>query len=301
MTTRLPNFFLIGAPKAGTNALHQYFDRHHEIFVCHPKEPHFLHNLPPQEIGRGPGDDERGRRVVITWKSYEKLFQAATTEKAIGDASTSYLYSPGAFAAITKYFPSARIIAVLRQPAERAYSNYCHARRDGWELETDFLKAIKDQDRRLAAGWGRFWAYKQNGFYAESVRRYKTFFGDRMLVILYEDWKSYPDATLRRIFQHLGVDDRIQFSHLRYNTSGIPYSRTLHRALSGKIILAQPLKPFIPKTTRSRLRAWFRAINMKACPPLEAEVKAEITSWYREDILELQELIHKDLSSWLKT
>src|SRR5688500_285356 len=122
---------------------------------------------------------------------YQALFEGVTDEKAIGEASASYLYSPKAPGLTKGSVPDAKFIATLRNPADRAYSNFLHCVRSGRESIVDFAEALRAEEGRIRDNWGPLWHYKRKGFYYAQVRRYLDTFGrDQFRVWLYEDLRA---------------------------------------------------------------------------------------------------------------
>src|SRR5581483_6528785 len=145
----LPDFLVIGAPKAGTTALHVALARHPQVFMSPVKEPKFfLTEGKPLPAGRGPGDAATNRKIVWRRSEYEALFDAAPAGARRGESTTLYLRNAQACRRIHEAIPDARLIAVLRDPVDRAHSNWTHLRSAGLEPEGDFLTACGLEDRR---------------------------------------------------------------------------------------------------------------------------------------------------------
>src|SRR5690242_16429130 len=127
----LPNFFIVGAARAGTTSLHGYLSQHPEIFLTERKDSHFFtaHHFP----GTGPGDETVNRRVIHDEEQYLQLFASARGKKAIGEASPFYLCLPEAAERIARAVPEAKILMILREPVARTYSAYTLLARDGRE------------------------------------------------------------------------------------------------------------------------------------------------------------------------
>ena len=137
----LPDFFVIGAPKAGTTALHVALARHPQLFMSRVKEPkHFLTDGPPP-TGGGPGDAKTFREYVWRRGDYERLFDAAPAGTLRGESTPFYLHDHAAQQRIVEAVPEARMIALLRDPVDRAHSNWTHLWSAGLEPEGDFLRA----------------------------------------------------------------------------------------------------------------------------------------------------------------
>jgi hypothetical protein len=203
----LPDFLLLGAPKCGTSALHAALARHPELFLSEPKEPKFfLTDGPPPSAGGGPGDVPTWGEHVWRREEYEALFAAAPAGARRGESTTFYLYDRGAHRRIGELLPDARLVAVLRDPVERAHSNWAHLRGAGLEPESDFLTALEREDDRIAAGWAHFWHYAALGRYGGQLEDLFTLFPrEQVLLVRYRDLRDDPGSTVDRVCRFLGV------------------------------------------------------------------------------------------------
>src|SRR6185503_1024639 len=202
-----PDFFLVGAPKCGTSALHAALARHPGLFLCEPKEPKFfLTDGPPPTSGSGPGDVPTWREHVWRRDDYEALFAAAPATALCGESTVFYLYNREAQARIRKLLPDARLVAVLRDPAERAHSNWTHLRDAGLEPEADFATALDREPERIAAGWAHFWHYAALGRYREL--------------------RDAAAATVDRVCRFLGVETGLISTIPRQNVRPDVHGRT---------------------------------------------------------------------------
>lgn len=297
----LPNFLIIGAAKCGTTALYYYLQQHPQIFMSLVKEPSFFALEGRSLDYQGPGDAEACREGTVDLASYQALFQDVRDEKAIGEASTTYISTPGAAERIHHYIPDVKLIALLRDPVSRAYSNFTHMRRDGREPLNDFETAMQDEARRVAANWEPIWQYRERGFYGAQLQKYYDIFGrDRIQVHLASDLKQQPLDVVKKVFQFLEVDDTfVPDVSQTHNESGVPRSRALHNVLTRQNPLKSVVKSFLPPASRRKLAAKLEENNLKKVP-LPPEVRARVQEIYRDDILHLQNLIGRDLSAWLK-
>src|SRR5918994_33933 len=188
----MPNFFIVGAQKAGTTSLYHYLNQHPDVFMSPRKEPFFFDRelnahgeVVKQEFG-GPGDQQAPKYVNI--REYEALFAGAKGEKAIGEASPLYIYAPGTAERIKRYVPEAKLIALLRNPADRAYSAFLHAVRIGREPLSDFAQALREEDDRIWYNWHYQFHYRNRGLYYAQLKRYFEVFGrEKVGIWLYED------------------------------------------------------------------------------------------------------------------
>lgn len=297
----MPNFLIIGTQKAGTTALYGYLQEHPQIYMSSIKEPGFFDFEGEKVNFCGPGDDRSYRFAINDLATYQNQFQDVNNEIAIGEATTWYLQSLEAPERIKYHIPNVKLIAILRNPVDRAYSAFIHAIRDNREPVSDFARALLEEDKRIKNNWGFLWRYKHMGFYATQLKRYfEQFDRNQIRVYLYEDFKNNPTEILKDIFYFLNVDETFTprvFTHS--NISGIPKSKTLHTFLSKNNPIKSFFKPFIPYKFRKQIIDQLRLKNMVK-PKCSLEVQLKLREVFREEILELQKLLQRDLSKWLK-
>lgn len=301
----LPNFLVIGAPKTGTTSLYYYLNQHPQIYMSSNKEPHFFAFEGKRPDFCGPGDDEAwlNRKSVSEFQAYEALFQGVSDEKAIGEASTMYLYLPEAAPRIREYIPDAKLIAMLRHPVDRAYSHFLHLQKEAREPLKDFSKALREEETRIRKHWSPAWHYQKVGFYGEQLQRYFDLFErEQIKVYLYEEWQKTPKAIVEDIFQFLGVDSIfLPDMSVKHNVSSSAHkNKALHDFLTGSNPLKSLLKTIIPAKIRKPMSAKAYRKNIKSTSPLPKEIRQEAIEIFRPDILKLQDLLEKDMSHWLK-
>ncbi len=302
----LPNFLVIGAGNAGTTSLYHYLKQHPEVFMSPVKEPKFFALEGKLPDYRGPGDrwvmtQTSANRAVTDLGEYEALFDGARDEKAVGEASPAYLCNPAAPERIKRHVPEAKLIAILRDPAERAYSAYMHQVRDGRET-LPFAEALDAEEWRTRANWAPGWRYKAESFYMEGLSRYYELFGrESVRVYLYEDLSADPRGVMRDAYSFLGVDDTYEpDTARRHNPSGVPKSRLLVSVLKRPNPLKAAVRPFLPRKARARFASAVRNRNLTKAPPMEPEVRGRLVELYRDDVARVQDLIGRDLSLWLR-
>ena len=299
-TPRLPNFLVIGAPKSGTTALYNFLRQHPQVYMSPNKEPRFFAcDARPLDY-RGPFENGLINKTSI-WKRehYAALFGGARDELALGEATPSYLWFPGTPERIQALLPHARLVAVLRQPADRAFSHYMMHRRDGRE-PLSFEDALRAEPQRLAANW-YYGRYRLAGYYHRHLSRYYELFPrEQIRVYLYDDLVRDAAALLRDIFRFLGVDDGVTVdTSVRYNLSGIIENPGLRAVWAGTNRPREILRPLVPRRLRTLVAGFFTSRKMIRVAMRE-DTRAELVADYREDILKLQELIGRDLSGWLR-
>jgi len=294
-----PNFIIAGAPKCGTTSLYNYLQQHPEVYMPEVKEPCFFFSETASQLPPWTS--------IRTLKDYQKLFQPAQHAKAIGEASTAYLYSKTAAATIKQCIPKAKIIAILRDPAERAYSHYWFAFQQGTESITSFEEALNAENRGLLnnAKWQRL--YIRSGFYYQQLRRFIQHFGeDQVKVYLFEDLKKNPKKLMHNLADYLEISNINWHLNKTHNKTRVP--RNVHLYKFFKNFSEQPL---IKRCLDTAVKEEWRKIasdkihecflnNNKKIPPLSLETRQHLVNLYSKDILSLQDLLHRDLSSWLK-
>jgi len=297
----MPNFLVIGEARCGTTALYHCLKQHPQIYMSPVKEPKFFAYEGEELDFRGPGDMKAHRTAITDLESYRALFNGVADERAVGEVSPVYLYSHKAPERIGHHIPDSKLIAILRHPAERAYSSFLKLVRDNREPLTDFAQALEQEPQRIRDNWEPFWFYKLRGFYSGNVERYFEFFGrERVRIYLHDDYIADPVGLFQDIFRFLGVDHTFvpDVSRQR-NLSGVPKSRVLDAFLRDPNPIKSALTPLLPAGLRGRLSKSLKSKNLVK-PPFPPEVRKQLIDEYRPDILKLQELINKDLSQWLQ-
>ena len=299
----LPNFLIIGAPKAGTSSLYYYLKQHPEIYLSRIKEPYFFAFENDSKGFQGPGDRERYKYAVKSLEEYCKLFEPVTTETAIGEASTAYMNSKSAPFKIKQHIPKVKLIAILRNPTDAAYSSYLHLLRDGDETIKNFDLALQAEKKRIQQNWDGIWHYQNRGFYYAQLKRYfDAFERSQIKIYLYQDFQTNPLRVLHSIFQFLEV--AVDFTpdiKSKFNVSAIPNSIWLNKIILKPNIFKSSFKTVFNPNLSRKISSKFLKWNLK---PSEHQVMSNISRQklsqsYRDDILKLQDLIQQDLSEWL--
>lgn len=301
MSKHLPNFLIVGAAKCGTSTLYYHLRSHPQIFMSSIKEPHFFACQNVDSNYRGIGDDRRP--FIRTLDEFEALFNDVTNEIAIGEASTDTLSSwQTSIPVVKSLLGDPRIIILLRNPVERAYSAYFHLVRENREY-LSFEDALAAEEERIRDNWHSIWHYANRGLYYEMVKPFMDEFSN-VKVILTEDFHKNPQSILTQTCEFLCVDSNHQPANIniRYNTSGIPRSHTINHLF----VMKNPLQKFVRNighrlmteegwvTFRDSLRA-----RLMYKPKMKQETREKLKNFYRDDIIRLQDLLHRDLSIWL--
>lgn len=292
----LPNFIIFGAPKCGSTSLCNYLNQHPEIYISKKKEPNFF-LYDQNEINESTGE-------VNSLEYYEHFFaknpQKVQNEKALGEASISYLSNEKSPHRIHHKIPDVKLIAILRNPIDRLYSQYLFYRRIDAELKQTFQEAlIADQKGEYSK------SYLNDGFYGKYLPPYFELFpADNIKIILFEDFVTDTVKVLQEIYRFLDVNDNFTADVAAKDAvSGIPRSRKLynfvHQPNPLKTVIKSVIKPFIPDIKRRLL--WTKAVETTLKKPqMTLGDRQKLLEIYRDDILSLQKLINRDLSAWLK-
>jgi hypothetical protein len=287
----MPNFLVIGAAKCGTTALYHYLAQHPDIYMSPNKEPLFL-----AYDRADPDFSDKQRGGVSTLAEYEALFDGVSTEKAIGEASTLYIYSPLAIEGIKRYVPDAKLIALLRNPADRAFSSFLQIVAMGTEPLTDFADALEAEAGRLTTRT-TLTHYRNGGYYYRQLKPYYDAFGpEQIRVYLHDDLVAEPLAVLQDIFRFLDVEDSYvpDFS-IRHNVAIARAPRNSLARFLRKPDVIRPVRRVVPASLRRRLVG-----VLYTAPPFPIEIRRQLLEDFREDILQLEGLIGRDLSAWLE-
>lgn len=293
---KLPNFLVIGAAKSGTTSLYEYLRQHPEVFLPDLKEPRFF-AFEGEDI---EDSDPVNRRTVTNLADYASLFEGAEGYGAIGEVSPAYLPCAEAPERIHRHLGEVKLVALLREPVERAYSHFLFAVQKGFEPEgVTFEEAIREPTVRVGNRVRRR-PYVSTGFYARHLERYYARFpADAIRVYLFEDLTDDPLAFARDVFEFLEVDRTFEpvGTTTRHAKSGIPRSRALHGALRGSKPLRAVARAMVPTAIRSRLRTKIVNLNLQK-PPMPNGERAHLRRLYRDDIERLEDLLERDLSTW---
>jgi len=299
-TDRLPNLFIVGAQKCGTSSLTMMLKFHPEVFMSFPKEPGYLafgesgYTFPGAH-GK-PGD--ASRYVVTSEADYLGLFESAGVgQKILGEASTWYLTFPGMASRLKAFNPEAKVVVILRNPVDRAYSAWCHARRDNIESCESFAEALAMEQRRQEPDY--LLRYRELGEYAAPLREFQGVFGwENLLVLFYEDLRDDPEDLWDQLCRFLDIET-IAFPPRRVaNRSGNPRSKLLQKVLKSHGLKSILVKLF-PYTFLTWLKMRVDSFDLRKFPPLEGEVRLGLVDYYRDDINAVMEITGRDLNDWL--
>lgn len=302
-----PDFLIIGAGKSGTTSIDNYLKQHPEIFISPKKEPNFFaYELTDiASLGKFPDEIKHYQDSITTLEEYKKLFVGANPGQIKGETSNTYLYGKDAPYRIKYHIPNVKLIAILRQPAERLYSRYLHLYREN-ELPTPHFSDCRDKN---TIWWERNDLINEGFYYKHISRYFELFPKENIKVFLYEDIKNDLKGMLKDIFTFIDVDNTFECDlSVRYNESGIIKNKAVNKLIGGNGYILSLIKKIAPHSyesikdnlTAQKLLNKLRSKNLDK-PKIDPEIKHFLTNEvYKEDILQLQALINKDLSSWIK-
>jgi hypothetical protein len=309
----LPTFIGVGAARSGTTSLYHWLKAHPQVYMSPIKETNFFSDLQPTFVG--PGDAaalsqplerildgsllERHAAIVTSWEDYTALFANSRDYVARGEMSPSYLYYPGVAERIKKKLPKCRVIILLRDPVERAFSNYKFLVR-GQREHLNFESALEMGKQRIENGWEHFWDLKGLGEYYLQVKHYLDLFPrEQVLVRLYENMASAPSCLYQEVCRFIGVDESYVPPDFLGHKSSNPYLGPLRR-FSGKYRgVIGPLKRLIPAPCKSLISS----VDDKLAQPMamQPHTREHLLDHYREDILKLQALLPElDVMQWVR-
>ena len=283
------DFFIVGAPKAGTTSLYSLFNRHPQIQMSEIKEPNFFssQSLKRQNL-------YYKEKIIDTLENYHALFN--WREKKIrGEASVSYLYYPDVPSGIHIYNPAAKIIVILRNPVERAFSHYLMDKRLGF-VKLPFEEIFIKSSRHLNADQ-YFQQFFELGLYAAPLKNYfKIFDASQIAVILFEELITDPAGIAKKLFSFLGVNEwsgKIEFSHKnKSKVISTSFFQQLYRLKS----LRKFVKSILPKSLEPVVNRMFFSTETEV---ISTQMQKKLIEFYLNDIMTTEQITGKNLQSWL--
>tara|TARA_B100001029_G_C15058863_1_gene456651 strand:- start:950 stop:1852 length:903 start_codon:yes stop_codon:yes gene_type:complete len=292
----LPNLFIVGAAKSGTTSLHNYLNQHPDIFMCTPKEPHFLIN---HEIG-----EERIPFSIGSKDDYLNLFKLGKDKKYRGESSVMYLMYPEiVIPKIKKNFgEDCKIIIMLRNPIERAYSGFHHVKRyNSKEDSLDFKSAwIVSEERYFSQSeMTPASRYQELGLYFRQVKSYLEQLKN-VHIIIYDDYKRDFQNEMKKLFDFLQINIITINAEERHMVGGWQWNNEkIKRLLIEKNFIKSFFKILIPfKTFRRFIRKKLQNQNTTSVSRISEEDKNMLKRFYKEDVMKLSDLLKRNLNYW---
>ncbi|NPA71558.1 MAG: sulfotransferase [Gammaproteobacteria bacterium] len=296
----VPNFLIIGAEKAGTTALYHYLKLHPEIYMSPIKEPNFfstdieprldqrhLLNPKPDKVLK-PKGEYRHLAFIRDPHLYQLLFQGSESYKAVGEASTSYLYSLEAATNIYKYNPNMKIIAILRNPLSRLISAY--------KMEVNIGRI----NEPLNVALNLYPELVERSLYANQIKRYlEKFPPTSILVLTYDEFAQNNKATLRKVLSFLEVSTMSTegIGHLRINEAKYPKYKFLN-----SFLFKTGIKRLVSSLTPPPLKERFKRLYYTKKPTysihLDEDKLLTLVDIFLKDIEALEKLLRIDFANW---
>ncbi len=297
MKIRKPNFLILGVAKAGTTSLYYYLNQHPDVYMSEPKEPFFF-------------EAEYGKGIEYYWRKY---FAGWRGEKAIGEARHRNLYLPYVAPRIKESIPNAKLIVVLRNPIDRAYSHWWH-----WysrnEEPPSFEDAIYEDLKRIEQGiafegeegarlWSRnldpktgkneFRTYIDSGYYAQQIKRYLTLFPESHIkVIFLEDLQRDPQSVTSEVWKFIGVDP----NYILKDPTPQNVSNTKAIELAKTVARLTKFHKIIPRQGRRKIL--MQLTNIGRRPEMNRITRLWLIGHYYQHNRDLEKLVGRDLSHW---
>ena len=301
MKNILPNFLIVGAAKSGTSSLHNYLTQHPQVFMptynqkgMKVKEPRFLiKDLVQYRLHNG----------IWSFEEYQSLFSNVKNEIAIGESTVLYLYYfEHAIKNIKRYLGNnVRIIIMLRNPTDRAYSAFHHVSR-GFKESYSFEESLDleigrlERDKNLTP----MVMYKEMGMYYKMVKAYKDSFKN-VHVIFYEDFRDNIKLEMDKVYNFLGISRDIKIDlKLRYNVGGRRWkSQKLKYLIKDSNYIKSLMKFILPRLVRNEIYNFLVKILSREVKPLNEVTKKALNDYFKEDVTQLSKLLDKDLKNWM--
>ena len=300
MKRKLPNFLIVGAAKSGTSSLHNYLNQHPDVFMpsyntkgMKVKEPRFfIKDLVEHRLHNG----------VWSWEEYKSLFSSVEEEKAIGESTVLYLYYYNhAIKNIKKYLgEDVKIIIMLRNPVDRAYSAYHHVSR-GFNEQYSFEDALDIEEGRLDKDpcLTPMVMYKDMGMYSEMVRAFKNSFKN-VHIILFEDFRDNTEKEIIKTFDFLNLSKNENIDFItRHNVGGKRWkNKNMKYIFTKSKWIKSLLKIFIPTKIRDSLRKKMVKISTEDVEEMNVNTREKLKIIFREDVHKLSKIINRDVTHW---
>jgi len=276
------NTFIVGAPKAGTTSLHHYLNQHTDVSMSSVKEPNFFSSKEVETLFYNS-------KCIDDSNDYHKLF-SIEKRQVRGEASVSYLYYEHVPKRIYDYNSEAKIIIMLREPIERAFSHYLMDCRLGFCSEK--LEDIIDNPQSYPQ---YFQQYLELGNYYSQIKRYQDIFGkEQLLIIFYDDFKGNTEKVMNRVFSFLEIEKQeIDFS---IKNPFLSTSNTLISNLYKFKIIRKGVKAIIPERLLLLIRSKYFSANSK--PMLSRSTEQQLKVFYKSEVVQLEKLLNTDLARW---
>ena len=285
------DFFIVGAPKSGTSSLYHYLSEHPQVEMSSQKEPNYFSDKAIHNQGM-----YYGKNRVNTLDKYESLF-AQKESVVYGECSVSYLFYDNVAEDIKKYNPNAKIIIMLRNPIERAFSHYLMDYRLGLisdSFENIIAKKSKHKNTHLF-----YQQYIEVSKYAKQIQRYLDFFEkENILFIDYDDFKKNGSEIVFQVYDFLNISTEFGANiNTKYNAFAMPKNNGI-RFIYSFIFLRKILRYLLSKYLVKNISASLFKVDRK--PELSRETRSLLIKIFKDDIKKLEEILSNDYLKWIR-
>ena len=295
---RIPRFFVVGGSLCGTTTLHHALTHHPEIYVPPDKSPNFF---TAEDMADYPGSAAMAAmkgHTVTNETEYRALFASAREEQLLGEVSPVYLQSIHTAGRIARFSPGAKIVAILRDPVDRAFAHFVGRRRDGLETRTRFQETIAGEladPRPRPVAFNCYLAIGQYGYFLKSF--YDAFPAGRIKLLFFDDLVRDPVAVLQDLFGFLGVaplGDRLPLE--QKNRGGIIRNPLLRAVWTRTALLRAGLRRHLPGTIRDAVGKLFLSHMQR--PTLDPPLRDELRGYFEDDLRQLEVRSGRRLDAW---
>lgn len=269
----LPNFIIAGAPKSGTTALRDYLSQHPDIYMAEGEVRYY--------------NQEKNYKQGLSW--YEKHFLDRTNEKAVGEKTPSYMYLSDVPEKMHKDNPNVKLIFMMRNPVDRAYSDYWMGRLKG---KFNFPFCEIEKHKKL---------FLEVGEYAEQIKRYLKYFPmEQMFFIISEEFRANRDEEMKKVLRFLEVDENFNFPDLEDKHVGIQSKSSLYTLLVDihkKVIDTNATKR-TKKVNKVVKKIFSYSNKIGKYPEMDEKTRRQLEKYFEKSNNELEKITGRDLKKW---
>ncbi|SHO81450.1 Sulfotransferase [hydrothermal vent metagenome] len=292
-----PNFLIVGVARCGTTSIYHYLNQHPQVAMAKKKEPKYFSSINISFPHNGVGDKSVDSVVIRDRDEYFNLFKKFDKFRAIGEASSDYLYfHKEVIESIKEELGDVKIIISIRNPIDRAYSAYNNLLRDGRE-KLSFRDGLDREESRIEDNWDWMWAYKKGGLYSNAIKDFQDNFSN-VKIVLFDELNNNSNGIMSDIFDFLEVDNSIKVdTNTKYSHSGKAKSPIIKYISNRDNKLAFLIRKIIMGLVpRSLLESVAKRVLSK--DDMNMEDREYLREYFREDIEATSRLIGRDLSHW---
>lgn len=281
-----PNFFIVGGTKCGTTNISYYLNEHPQVFISELNEPYYFCKF-------DVSSDFKRDSMITNKEKYLKLFEKAKKHKAIGEASSVYLHCPQAASEIKKTFPDSKIIISLRDPIERAHSNYFSNKFMNFDKRS-FSQIIDEHERQLKNNEFFIYNILEPGFFSKHIQRYQKYFSkDEIKIVIFEEYIKNTIPTIESILSFLGIEEKITFHKHPKGAYRVPknsFSKTIIKNSKIRNIATR----IIPTVTRQKMGDRF-LLKQTSKPIMSSEENERLKRIYEYEVSKIEKLLNRKL------